>query len=660
MQGTASISGIISGLQTHDIIAKMMELERMPIVRLQARQSALQAKSAAWQEVNMRILAVKVKADVLSLRATFDAKNFTSSDEAIITGSASFTAQAGTYYLNVNSVARTHQIKSDGFAETTSSIGTGSVSISVGSGSPTEIAITDTNSTLAGLRDAINRSDAGVTATIINDGTADAPYRLLITSKTSGTSGEISIESDLAGGPAPSFTTMQTAQDASITMGEGDGAITVTKNTNTITDLIPGVNLNLRQADAGKTVTLTVQHDVSATKTAIQEFVEQYNNLNQFINGQFKYDVTTKAVGTLFADSNLQAIQSELRNRTSNPIVGLNQSIIMLSQIGISRSNNDNRLTINENELNAALANNLSSVRSLFLAIGEATSPNVSYVASSENTKPSGELGYAIDITAVATQSRVTAGTSQPAALDADETLTINGKIVQLTAGMTAEQVVAKINEYSSQTGVTASKTGIDGEGTGDYLTLTRVQYGSKQTMTAVSSLSGAGPNNTSGLGNVQVTESEAGGESGNGTGAAGTDVAGTINGEAATGHGQILIGNEGNANTEGLRLRITGTTTGDYGTIHFTQGIASQVGHYLDVASRPGSGIVRSAQEAIQSQITRFDADIAVYEDRLGARELRLIRQFAAMESALSRLQGQGAFLSSQIDQLSNNWIRY
>ncbi|MCX6374921.1 MAG: flagellar filament capping protein FliD, partial [Armatimonadetes bacterium] len=554
MAGTASISGIISGLKTDDIIAKMMELAAAPVTRLEARKTALSAKITAWQEMNTRILALKTKAYALANPLTFQTKDLTTSDSDILTGSASSTAQAGTYFIKVNATAKTHQLKTQGFADINSTtIGTGTVTVGAGSagrtatnllagtvesvtlatnttlttGSQTlvidavgtsatremtatyagadeaaaraqdagaagtitvngvdlafddsdtvgevvdainartgdtgvvasitgsaddwhvtltqqthgsnkevvyaetagilnggagndytvagtdaaahigsllfnsglgdtlqsangdiivlnsdatagtkdnafeivgasSITVSSTNNTLAGLRDAINAASAGVTASIINDGSGTAPYRLIITSNTGGAAGQITLNADgLSGGTTPTFSTMQAAQDASLTLGEGAGAITITKGSNTITDLISGVTLNLKSADANTTVTVEIKSNTSAAKQAVKDFVEQYNNLIDYIGPQFQYNATTNTAGTLFADSRLRSILSDLRSKISNPISGLSQTIKVMSQIGITSTTND-KLQIDETQLDNALANNLSSVK---------------------------------------------------------------------------------------------------------------------------------------------------------------------------------------------------------------------------------------------------------------------------------------------------------
>lgn len=656
MPGTASINGVISGLKTDEIIAKLIEIERIPIKRLEAQRATLNSKLAAWQEANTRILALKTKADSLALSSTFDVKSLISSDEDIIRGSASSSAQTGTYYLKVNTLARAHQLKTEGFADTTTTrVGTGTITIAIGTGAPVQITIDETNNTLAGIRNAINNSNAGVTASIINDGSGTNPYRLVITSNKTGTVGTITLN---VTGTLPAFTDLQSAQDASLTLGDGAGSeITVYKSSNTITDLIPGVTLNLQKADPTKVITVTIENNTNAVKQSIKDFVDQYNNLMDYINQQFKYNTETNSGGALFSDSSLQLIQSDLATRVGKPIEGLSQSVKLLSQIGITSTTSDNKLLIDETKLDEALKNNIDTIKRLFAAVGDTTNGAISYVSSTERTKISGTNGYEIVVTAVATQSRITAGVAQTGVLTQDEEITINNTTIKLTTGMSAEQVVAKINEYSSQTGVIASRTDINGQGTGDYLTLTRIGYGNLS-IRAISNLSNTQPGQiTSGLGNVLVTQDDYDGEAGTGTGAAGTDVAGTINGEPATGNGQYLTGNVGNENTEGLKIKITATTPGNYGVIYFTKGVGAILSDYLSFITSADTGAIDAAQDTINSQIKDINDYIAELEKRIAAKEEQLVAKFTAMENALSKLQSQGQFLAGQLAQIANGW---
>lgn len=652
MAGTSSISGVISGMKTDDIISKLMELEKAPITRMQVQQATLKTKLSAWQDANTRMLALKIKTDALTSSQTFNQSTFTSNNEDIVTGSVDESATAGTYFLKVMTLAQTNQVSTQGYADTSAStIGTGSISIKTGAGEAKTIQIDSSDNTLTGLRDAINRSGSGVTASIINDGASSNPYRLLITSNTSGSVGHITLTTDLTGGTAPTISTIQADQDASLKLGDGDSAITVTKNSNTITDLIPGMTLNLKSADTTKTVTLTSARDTEAAKTAINGFVEQYNNLMSFMNDQFSFDTETNESGTLFSDSSLMSLQSSLRAMISEPLTGTDQNIKLLSQIGITSTTNDT-LTISDVDLNKALSENPQQVMKLFSNMGEATHSSVEYVSSSGNTKASDINGYAIKVTTAATQARVTASAAQTGNLGSSESLTINGTSIALYSGMTQAQVISAINDVSKKTGVKAAATSADGSGSGNYLSLISVSYGSSQNINVISSLSNGGTTpyaNTSGIGNVTATQLNYSGESGRGTGAVGIDIAGTINGESATGRGQTLTGNSDNTNTADLRIRVTANTPGNYGVMNYTKGVGSSFSDYINSMVAATTGVIPDAEDFIQSQIDNITTDITDMQTRVTATQDRLTEQFAAMETALGKLQSEGDYLTSQ-----------
>jgi flagellin len=185
---------------------------------------------------------------------------------------------------------------------------------------------------------------------------------------------------------------------------------------------------------------------------------------------------------------------------------------------------------------------------------GNTSDGNTSFVSGSEKTVAG---TYAIVIATQAAQGAVTAGATQGANLLAtNETLTINGINVQLTAGMDQAQVIAAINDVNRQTGVTASQTAGD-------LVLTQDNYGSLHSVVAVSNVAAA--TTSSGIGTTVVSS-------------AGTDIAGTIGGLAATGKGLVLTGDAGQT-TEGLAIS-TANAAGASGSVTVTQGsLQFQVG---------------------------------------------------------------------------------
>jgi len=650
MPGTSYIGGLISGLDMDSILSKLMELSRAPINRLQEKQLALETKLTAWQTANTRLLALKTQALSLSAPSAFGSFKVTSSDEDAVAATASGSALNGIYAFTVEQLAAAHEMASQGYADyDTTSVGAGTITITAGSGDPVVLDVQ--NLTLAQLRDAINNAHAGVRANIINDGSA-TPYRLLLTSDTMGADGAMTVQVNLAGGAAPTFTEIQSARDAQIKVGEGVNAITITSSSNTVTDAIPGLTLYLHHADPAQTINLTVARDTDAVTAAINSFVQQYNALTDFINQQSDYDAKTEKTGTLFGEYALQQIQGDLRAIISNSIAGFGDSYNLLSQIGI-RTNADDKLEVDSTKLAQALANDPEAVMRLFARCGESTDPRVTFVHATGDAKPSGTVGYAVEITQAATRSRVTAGVGQSTALAADETLTINGIVIQLTAGMTQQQVLDAINARTTDTGIRALATAADGTGTGSYLTLHRVAYGNA-TIAAVSTVSNAG-GAASGIGTVQVTEANPQGEAGSGTGALGLDVAGTIGGEAAEGSGQMLTASAGDP--KGLSIMVAADAPGSYGAIVFSNGAAGALDARLAYLTESDYSPIETARHSAQDGIDDIKDQIQRMEDLVARQQERIRQQFQAMEEMLGRLQTQSQFLSQQLGQIQVNW---
>ena len=219
---------------------------------------------------------------------------------------------------------------------------------------------------------------------------------------------------------------------------------------------------------------------------------------------------------------------------------------------------------------------------------------------------------------------------------------------------MTQAQVISQINAQQAMTGVVARATDANGEGTGAYLTLERVAYGSAYHVSAVSSRSNQGGSDTSGIGSVEVSDAQPAGESGTGTGAVGMDVAGTIGGWEASGAGQRITAKGGDA--EGLALLVRATAAGSYGAVVFTVGAAEQAFRVALSATDLTTGTVATAQSSIGDLMDNVEEEIARLRGLIDAEQQRLRAAFTRMEEALGRLQSQSQFLSRYIAQLQAN----
>jgi flagellar hook-associated protein 2 len=137
-----------------------------------------------------------------------------------------------------------------------------------------------------------------------------------------------------------------------------------------------------------------------------------------------------------------------------------------------------------------------------------------------------------------------------------------------------------------------------------------------------------------------------------------GLDVAGTIGGEPATGSGQILTGNDGNTNTEGLSIRYRGTVSNvDAGTITVSLGLAEQLDRVLFNITDSIDGYVTYKQTSLKETISGIDEQVEQIEARLDKKMQRLINQYVAMEMTLNRLQSQSDWLAGQTSALFSGW---
>jgi flagellar hook-associated protein 2 len=655
MQGTISIGGLTSGLQVEDIIQKLGQAERQPILRYQEQQTTLRSQLKAFQEANTRLAAIRDAAGQLADRTFFENRTVTTSKTDVLTAAVEVGAVPGEYQVSVEAIARAHQTMSQSYGSLDAAVSQGTLQISSG-GVTTTVTVDASNNTLSGLRDAINSANGSVRAAIIQDG--DSSYRLLVSAKETGTAHAITLTNSLAptGGDSvrPAFTDLQAAQDAQVKLGSGANAITIVRGTNAVRDLIPGVTLNLAAEQPGTPITVTVGQDKSRIQDAVQKLVDQYNNAVDYLNQQFSFNSDKKEGGALLGDFTLKNAQNDVSRVFAGVVAGLGSDLHSLGDVGITFTDNG-KLTFNASQFQEKMTSDPTAVMNVFALTGQSTNAGISLVSAGTKTAVNGS-SFAVDVTQAARQARITAGTAQSGPLDADETLTLNGKAIALTAGMTQSQVLAAINAKSAETGVVGSATGADGTGTGSFLTFKSLGYGSAGSISVVSSRS-SGAGATSGAGNVAATVASPGGETGGGSGEAGLDVAGTINGEPATGKGRLLSGNEGNATTDGLQLHVTLTASalqsGTDGTLQLFDGLANAAQRTLDSLLDSKTGSIQGQEDNLQSRIDYIQKIIDEREEAAQRREDALREQFNAMEVSLTEFQNQSSYLSSQLRSL-------
>ncbi|MEN3111411.1 flagellar filament capping protein FliD [Uliginosibacterium paludis] len=363
-------AGLGSGLDIEGLVTKLMTAEQAPITQIKTRESKETTKLSSWGQIKSALSSLQNAAQAMDTRSEFTTFKASIGTSTVATVSAGTSAVAGSYSLEVSKLAEVQKIKSAGYASASSTVvdvsgGSKTLSLAVG-GTTTNITVDSTNNTLEGLRDAINKSGASVTATLVNDGDASAPYRLVITGKETGTSNAFSLTGlselnyNASTGTGTGLTKVQAAQNAEFTV---DG-ISISKASNTVTDAIQGVTLNLTATNSGSATKVTVTNDTAALQTKAAALVKAYNDLNSIIKVQTAYNATTGTAGTLNGDGTARNLQLQIRSILGG--VSGSGSYSTLSSVGISFQK-DGSMALDSSKLQKALDNPDVDVAAIFV-----------------------------------------------------------------------------------------------------------------------------------------------------------------------------------------------------------------------------------------------------------------------------------------------------
>lgn len=766
---TQQVAGLSSGLDWRSIVDQLIAVDRRAVDLVESRKTEYEQKLKEWQSFNGKLLALKTAAE--DLKDPEDFQIYTprlSSDDSnvdpagLLSVTSSSSASKGSYTIIVDAVAKAQKLSSESFSSVSEALGASYAGEMLVNGTAITVEATDS---LTDLQDKINNANAGtnptgVTASIVSYVSND--NRLILTSDTTGAQGI-----DLQNSSGLDLNELVPGADASLRI---DG-VEVTRSENTMTDLLPGVTLNLLRADVNTTVTLAIDRDLDGLMEKIKSFVSAYNAVAVYIKQQQTYDQEQgKPGGILFGDGTLSSVKSDLTRSLIQQVWGVSPELSTLGLLGVN-VDKIGQLTMDEDKVRDFLAARFNDVKGLFTATGVSDTGSLDFVSHSRNTKAG---TYAVAVTQAATQSTATSDTAVAGTLGTDETLTLREgtktAVVALTAGMTLSDIVNAVNTEldavyaETLAGSTALTAGgnpitssttwasIDGANLADgdivsfagtsrngqslsgsyqiyqassdtvqgLLSAIEAAFGSAVDATIdddgrlvltdqyegeshlslsfdysqahdldFGTLSTASPGGQEGRyamaltaesdeGNHLVLTHDAHGSShafmieedtdaGLWTGSQtnpvtvdnGVDVAGTINGEAATGSGQILKGNAGEANVDGLAIRYTGTATGEVGKITLTLGVAELFDRALFNITDPYAGYVSFKQESLSNSIRGFETRIEEMEAQLNKKMERMINRFVAMETALSRIQSQSQWLAGQITASYSGWAR-
>ena len=367
---TITSSGIGSGLDVNSLVSQLVAAERAPQeARLARIDTKLTTEFTALAQLKGSMSAFQTALTGLKDASTLIARKATLSDDKNVSAAAASNAVAGTYSIEVERLATASQLKSAAFAGgPTAAVGTGLLTLSLGSASFT-VSIDSTANTLAGIRDAINKSAAntGVHAAVLTGVTGS---HLVITGDKTGAANVVKVtQSGGDGGlsqlvydpPNASALTGTDALDAIVHVS----GVAVHSPSNTVADAIDGVTLTLKKQAPGTVDTLTIANDDTAVQGKVTAFVTAYNALATQIATLRSYDATTARAGPLLGDAMLLNIESQLRRLVSSPVGGATEPYNMLASVGVAFGT-DGKLALDATRFQAAMTANSTAVSALF------------------------------------------------------------------------------------------------------------------------------------------------------------------------------------------------------------------------------------------------------------------------------------------------------
>ena len=373
-----SSPGIGSGLNVNDIVTKQMALEGQGLTRLQTQQSKVDNQISAIGKIKSALDNLQTAAKAMSTASGLYSYKGTLADTSIATVATNSNAVGGTYSVEIERLASTHKLLSAAAADPSAG---GTLTIELGStasgsfvrkSGTSAIDVTiNPGSTLADVAKAINASDAGVSATVVN-GASGA--QLVVTSEASGETNQIKISTALSGfafnpdapATAGNLTQKDPGQDAILKI---DGITIANASSNVVTDAITGVTLTLTETNDNAPTTLTVANDASGLQSKAEAFVKAYNDARSILKDLSKYDATGKNTGILNGDSTVSSAVSQLRSALSSIPSGVSSAYSYLADIGIV-SNSDGTLKLDATTLKSATDKDFASVAKTLSAYG--------------------------------------------------------------------------------------------------------------------------------------------------------------------------------------------------------------------------------------------------------------------------------------------------
>ena len=371
-----NFSGLGSSIDFNLIRDAIITQRSRPISQMQSKVAQYNNRIDALKQFNSAIAALTTSMEVLTDRDLGSARNATTTDGTVATASAASTASLGSFDLSVTRLATNLTQASRSYtASDTPIIAGGATSATFelrkgGEASSTFQVTIDDTTTLSGLRDLINAENAGVTATIVDIDGSGTQQQLVLTSTETGAAGRVDLVETTATGTGTDMDLRSlnppdgdvNKLDASFSIN----GLSVTRSSNTITDAVSGLTLNLKKAGS-TSIGVTQSTDI---ENKLRGFVTAYNNIQDIIAGQYKKDANDRPTGILAGDPTLRNVQQQLRNAVQANYAGNGGTFESLADIGII-AKDTGHLEYDTAILNEKLKSDPEGVKALLFGLTE-------------------------------------------------------------------------------------------------------------------------------------------------------------------------------------------------------------------------------------------------------------------------------------------------
>jgi flagellar hook-associated protein 2 len=617
-ESSSQVTGLASGLDTASIISSLMTVAAMPQTNLKNQVTADQSQLTDLQTINTDLTTLQTASEALSQSSGWAITAATSSDTSVTATTSSGTLPGAVTFDVLNVAQAQSVISNDTYSSTTSTVATGNLTFTNSAGKATTIKTGD--GSLSSVAAAINAANVGVTASAVK---VDAThYRLQVTSNTTGAASAFTLS-----GVTDDLATLAQGRDATIALG-GNSNYTVTSPTNTFTGLTNGLSVTVTKPTTG--VTIGVSTDTATLVKNIQAMVDAANATLTEITKDTAYDTTTNTGQPLTGNSTVRGITNSILDSISNSVGGKS-----LANVGLSLTK-DGAVTFDSAAFLSAYAADPSGTQSLFTVSSAVkglpanTTGGISIRRTSSDTQ---EGNYKVHITQAASKSTSTADIS--GGLTAGQVITFGrGSTTAsytVTGNETPAQLAAALTSTSQTAGINLAVTD-----DGSNLNVSSTGYG------AISNFSFS-------IGGAAQTVN------------VGNDVAGSINGKAAIGNGQILGAPDLSPPLGGLTLTVS-LTAADIAngaadsTVSISAGGAQRFANLASTLTDAQTGGVTNVINGVNTEITSLQTQISDWDTRLADEQASLEQQYANLETMLGTIKSQGSALTSALSSLSSS----